>query len=315
MKKIIITGATGFLGRHVMPVLIDKYGKDNVIGLSSSDYDLMKQEEVEKMFDELKPEVLIHLAAYSGGIGANKEYPADFYFRNTVLTALLFEMAAKYKVKKVIYPMGGCSYPANAVSPINEKQLWNGYPQEESAGYSAAKMMGIVASKSYRTQYGLNSIILIPGNMYGEYDNFRNKESHVVPAMIRRYYEAKKNGDRDIKMWGTGAPTRDFVYAGDVAATFPYFIEGYDSSNPINISTGTTITINELALTIKKLTGFEGKIVWDKNKPDGQLEKIFDVSKLNSLGVYCETNLLNGLDKTIDWFIRNYDNKSDGIRL
>jgi len=315
MKKIVVTGATGFLGRHVMPILINQYGIENVVGLSSGVYDLMKQKNVESMFNDHKPDVLVHLAAYSGGIGANREYPADFYFINTMLTALLFESAAKYKVKKVIYPMGGCSYPANASSPIGENQLWKGYPQEESAGYSTAKMMGVVASKSYRTQYGLNTAVLIPGNMYGEYDNFRDKESHVVPAMIRRYYEAMKNGDKEIKMWGTGRPTRDFVYAGDVAATFPYFIEEYNSIEPVNISTGTTITINKLALTIKRLTGFDGDIIWDSSKPDGQLEKIFDVAKLNSLGEYCNTSLHDGLSNTIAWFMKNYDDKTDGIRL
>jgi GDP-L-fucose synthase len=211
--------------------------------------------------------------------------------------------------------MGGCSYPATAVSPIDEGQMWQGYPQDESAGYSVAKKMGIVASRSYRTQYGLKTSVIIPGNMYGEYDNFRNGESHVVPAFIRRYYEEKKGGAREIVMWGTGVPQRDFVYAGDVAALIPYFIEEYDSVEPVNISTGTTITIKELADTLKSTMGFDGKIQWDRSKPDGQMVKIFDVSRLHGLGLSCPTPLAEGLAKTIAWFQAHYETRGDGLRL
>lgn len=313
--KIVVTGATGFLGRHLVPVLAQRYGAENVVGLSSRDYDLMNPEQVKCMFADYKPEVLVHLAAYSGGIGANRTYPADFYYKNTLLTALVFHEAARNKVKKMIYPMGGCSYPATARSPIDEGQMWNGFPQPESAGYSTAKMMGIVASKSYRTQHDLNSVVLIPGNMYGEYDNFRSQESHVVPAMVRRYYEAQRAGDKQIVMWGTGKPTRDFVYAGDVAAVFPYFIEQYDSSEPVNISTGTAMPIRNLAESIKTITGFEGEIVWDTSKPDGQMEKIFGVKRLNDLALFCKTPLQDGLTRTIDWFSRNYEERTDSIRV
>lgn len=314
-KKLLVTGATGFLGRHLMPILVSKYGLDNVVGLSSKDYDLMDPIQVRRMFKDHKPDVLVHLAAYSGGIGANKTYPADFYFRNTLLTALVFQEAAVNQIKKLVYPMGGCSYPAKARSPIDESQMWEGYPQMESAGYSVAKKMGIVASNAYRTQHGLNSVVLIPGNMYGEYDNFRNSESHVIPAMIRRYYEAMRAGDKQIVMWGSGSPVRDFVYVGDVAAMFPYFIEHYDSSEPVNISTGTTTSIRELAESIKEMAGFNGEIIWDTSKPDGQLVKIFDVARLKRLGLSCDTLLQDGLKKTIQWFSENYVSKGDGIRL
>jgi len=313
--KVVVTGATGFLGRHVVPILSERYGSDNVTGISSVDYDLMDPVQVKKMFEDLRPNVVVHLAAYSGGIGANRAYPADFYFRNTILTALVFQEAAVRKIEKMVYPMGGCSYPADARSPIDESQMWNGFPQPESAGYSTAKKMGIVASKAYRDQYGLDSSVMIPGNMYGEYDNFRTNESHVVPAMIRRYYEAKKNGATEVVMWGTGQPVRDFVYAGDVAATIPFFIEDYPSSDPVNISSGTRTTIAELAETIKEMTGFEGEIVWDTSKPDGQMVKIFDVKRMKGLGLSCPTSLREGLRRTCDWFCRNYENKSDGIRL
>jgi len=314
-SRIVVTGSTGFLGRHLVPILVNRYGAENVVGLSSRDYDLMAPPQVKRMFAEQRPEILIHLAAYSAGIGANKEFPADFYYRNTLLTALVFEEAAQNKIKKMIYPMGGCSYPAAARSPIDEGQMWEGFPQMESAGYSTAKKMGIVASMSYRKQHGLNSVVLIPGNMYGEYDNFRDSESHVIPAMVRRYFEAQRAGAKEIVMWGTGKPVRDFVYAGDVASVFPYFIENYDSSEPVNISSGTTTSIRELAETIKEMTTFQGEIVWDTSKPDGQMIKIFDVTRIKSLGLSCPTTLREGLKRTSAWLEKNYDARSDGLRL
>lgn len=315
MTKIVVTGSTGFLGRHLMPILGVTYGANHVLGLSSKDFDLLKQDHVEQMFELHKPEILIHLAAYSGGIGANRTFPADFFYKNALSTTLIFNAAAQHDVKKMIYPMGGCSYPATAGSPISEDQMWNGYPQPESAGYSVAKKMGIVLSQSYRQQYGLNSVVLIPGNMYGEYDNFRNSESHVIPAMVRRYYETKLRGEKEILMWGDGAPVRDFVYAGDVAKIIPWFIENYDSSEPVNVSSGTETSIRELAETIKNKMGWDGEINWDTSKPNGQMVKIFDVARLNSLGLSCNTSLADGLDKTIKWLERNYSGQHDGIRL
>jgi GDP-L-fucose synthase len=313
--RILVTGATGFLGRHLMPVLRERYGAGAVQGVGSREYDLMDPAQVARMFRDRRPEVLVHLAAYSGGIGANRAFPADFYYRNTLLTALVFEQAARTGVKKLVYPMGGCSYPAKATSPIGEDQMWQGYPQPESVGYSAAKKMGIVASVGYRTQYGLNSVVIVPGNMYGEYDNFRNEESHVVPAMVRRYFEAKRAGLPQVAMWGSGRPVRDFVYAGDVARCIPYFIEDYNSSEPVNLSSGTTTPIRELAETIKEVVGYPGEIVWDTTKPDGQMVKIFDVTRMKSLSLSCPTPLVDGLRKTADWLARNYDARGDGIRL
>ncbi len=313
--RVLLTGATGFLGRHTLPVLQARYGADAVVGVSSKDYDLMRPDQVDRMLSDHKPEILVHFAAYSGGIGANRAYPADFYFRNTILTALAFDAAARHKVRKMVYPMGGCSYPAKAVSPIDESQLWNGYPQAESAGYSTAKMMGTVASRSYRAQYGLDSTVIIPGNMYGEYDNFSPLDSHVVPAMVRRYYEAQLNGVDTVTMWGTGAPKRDFVYAADVAKLIPFFIESYDSSDPVNVSSGVETPIKELAETIARLVEFRGRIEWDSDKPDGQMVKIFATGRLKSLGLSCDTPLEQGLRRTIDWFARNYAGAGDGLRL
>jgi GDP-L-fucose synthase len=313
--KILLTGASGFLGRHALPVLQESYGAAAVIGVSSRDYDLQDRVAVERMFDDIQPNVVVHLAAYSGGIGANRTYPADFYYRNTLLTALTFDVAARRKVRKFIYPMGGCSYPADAKSPIGEDQLWRGYPQLESAGYSTAKMMGTVAGRAYRAQYGLDTAVIIPGNMYGEFDNFRTQESHVVPAMIRRYFEAKRAGLDEVAMWGTGKPQRDFVYAGDVARCLPYFINTYSSPEPVNISSGTTVAIRELAETIADLVSFRGQIAWDTTKPDGQLVKIFATDRLSSLGLSCRTRLRDGLASTIKWFAESYDGARDGLRL
>jgi len=312
---ILLTGANGFLGRHTRPVLEARYGAGNVVSVSSADYDLMDRRAVDAMFKTVRPDTVVHYAAYSGGIGANSAFPADFYFRNTILTANVFDAAARFGVKKLVYPMGGCSYPATAKSPIDESQLFQGFPQKESAGYSAAKMMGVVAAQSYRKQYGLNATVIIPGNMYGEYDNFHQRDSHVVPAMVRRYYEARLNNAPFVEMWGTGAPERDFVYAGDVARTIPFFIESFDESGPVNISSGTRTPVRELATTIAKVAGYEGEIRWDTSKPDGQMVKIFDTKKMASLGLSCPTPLLEGLKRTAGWLARNYTDRSDGLRL
>lgn len=312
---VVVTGATGLLGRHLVPVLTQRHGAGRVVGLSRRDYDLMDPAGVRRMFEERRPTILIHLAAYSGGIGATQRFPADFFYRNILLTALVFQAASEYKVRKLIYPMGGCSYPATAASPIGEDQMWNGYPQGESAGYAMAKKMGLVASASYRQQYGLESVVVIPGNMYGEYDNFQSGDAHVIPALIRRVFEAKRNGAREVAVWGTGRSERDFVYAGDVAALIPFFVEQYTSREPVNLSSGKRVSIQELAQNIVELVGFDGQIVWDTSKPDGQMVKIFDVTRMRGLGLSCPTPLREGLRRTIEWFARNYDSRGDGIRL
>ena len=314
-QKILLTGATGFLGRHTRPVLEEHYGPGNVTAIGSADFDLMDPIQVQGMLAEIQPDVVVHYAAYSGGIGANKRFPADFYFRNTILTALMFDAAAKVGVRKFIYPMGGCSYPADAISPIDESQLFRGYPQAESAGYSTAKMMGVVAAESYREQYGMESCVVIPGNLYGEYDNFRLDESHVVPAMLRRYHEAKLGEAESVVMWGTGTPTRDFTYAGDVASLIPFFIDEFAEVGPVNVCTSNSTSIQYLAELIADLVDFRGDILWDESKPDGQVIKIFSNAKLQSLGLTCPTTLESGLRKTANWFTLNYDGRTDGLRL
>ncbi|MBV9123086.1 MAG: NAD-dependent epimerase/dehydratase family protein [Planctomycetes bacterium] len=315
MPRVVVTGATGFLGRHLLPVLARRYGEPEVLGLSSRDYDLTDPVQVKRMFADTRPSILVHLAAAVGGIRAHCATPADFLYRNTLLTALVFEEAARHAVTKMIYLMGACSYPATARPPLQESQLWNGFPQPESAGYATAKRLGLVASLSYRRQYGLNSVVLIPGNMYGEYDNFRLQEAHVIPAMVRRYLESRQARAREIVMWGTGQPVRDFVYAADVAAVLPYFIDHYDLSEPVNISSGQGTSIRELAETIQELVGFEGDLRWDTTRPDGEKVKVLDVRRFQELGLSCPTPLREGLRRTISWLRKHYDQRSDGLRL
>ncbi len=314
-RRIVVTGAGGFLGRHLMPVLEKRYGAECVRGVHTADYDLLNPAEVRRLFEEQSPAAVVHLAGYVGGIGANREYPATFFHRNALMTTLMFEAAAAFRVDKLVYPMGGCSYPAQARSPIGENQMWEGYPQAESAAYSTAKKMGLVAAEAYRQQFGMNAVVVIPGNLYGEYDNFRVKESHVIPALIRRYWEARLAAAPQVVAWGTGKATRDFVYAGDVASLFPFFLEDYDSHEPVNLSSGTSTAIRELTELIRDLTGYAGKIAWDETKPDGQMEKIFDVTRMKRLGLNCPTPLREGLRRTIAWFGANYASGADGIRL
>lgn len=302
-RRILITGATGFLAHHIIPSLREAFDAE-FIGVSSKDYNLLNQAEAHKMMKETHPDCVVHLAAKSGGIIDNKERPADYFYENLTMNTTTFHAAFEQGVKKFLSLMGGCSYPAHAASPIDEEQMWNGFPQIESAGYSVAKKMLLVQSWAYRVQHGFNSIILVPGNVYGPWDNFNLTQAHVIPALIRKYIEAEERGDKTITAYGSGKPTRDFVYAGDVARTIPWFLKNYNSSEPVNISAGRRITIRELAETVKKVTSFRGEILWDTSKPDGQMDKIFGVKKLNELGLHCDTSLESGLMKTVAWFLK-----------
>ena len=311
-KRILITGATGFLGHHIVPQIRANYAAE-IVAVGRKDYDLLLPGMAERMICDVQPDCVLHLAAKSGGIVDNKKRPADYYYENIVMNTHVLHESFRAGVKKLLTLMGGCSYPSKAASPIGEDQMWNGYPQIESAGYSVAKKMLLVQSWAYRVQHGFNSIVLIPGNLYGEWDNFNLEQSHVIPALIRKYIEARDRGDKEIVALGTGKPTRDFVYAGDVAATIPWFLANYNSSDPVNISSGTRTSIRELAETVKAVTGFPGEIRWDTSKPDGQMDKIFDVTKLKALGLSCDTPLADGLKRTAEWFLAA--RKTGDVRL
>lgn len=300
-RRILITGAHGFLGHHIVPALKAAFSAEFICP-TRAEYDLLKPGLPERLMREVQPDCVVHLAAKSGGILDNKKRPADYFYENLAMNTAVFDAAFKAGVNKFLTLMGGCSYPANATSPIGEDQMWNGLPQIESVGYSVAKKMLLIQSWAYRVQHGFNSVVLIPGNVYGEWDNFNLEQAHVIPAMIRKYIEAHEAGRPTMTAFGTGRPTRDFVYAGDVAATIPWFLAHYDSSEPVNISAGRRISIRELAETVKKTTGFAGEIIWDTSKPDGQRDKIFDVTKLKRLGLSCDTPLEEGLRRTVAWF-------------
>ncbi len=302
IRRLLITGARGFLAQHIRPRLRAAFPGATLIPVGRAEADLRDPAQARRLLAEAAPDTVVHLAALSGGILDNRERPADYLYDNLAINTHVFEECRRAGVKKLLTLMGGCSYPAAARSPIAETEMWNGYPQPESAGYSMAKRMLLVQSWAYRRQHGFNSVVLIPGNVYGENDNFNLRQSHVIPAMIRKFVEAAERGDEEVVFWGTGRPTRDFVYAGDVGALIPWFLANYDSSEPVNLSTGFPVSIRELAETVARLTGYAGRIRWDPTQPDGQMIKIFDPGRLRALGLSCPTPLEEGLRRTIAWF-------------
>jgi GDP-L-fucose synthase len=302
--KILVTGSSGFVGRNLVELMRSR--GLNPVTPTRKDYNLLEQAEVRRMFAEIKPDVVFHLAGLIGGIGANRERPADFNYQNMVMGTMVLHESWKAGVKKYITLMGGCSYPAHAPSPIKETELFNGWPQAESAPYSLAKAMSAVQAQAYRQQHGFDAIVLVPGNLYGPYDNFDLKNSHVIPALIRKYTEAKAAGKAEVMAWGSGKPTRDFIYVADACEGILLASEKYSGPEIINISSGQTVTIKELTETIAELVGFKGRVAWDTSKPDGQMYKGFDVTRMKQmLGFECHTPLREGLKKTIDWFVAN----------
>jgi GDP-L-fucose synthase len=305
-KRVLVTGANGFVGRNLVPMLASSGCE--LVTPDRRGYDLLEQANVRRLIVDVRPDVVLHLAALSGGILANKEYPADFCYQNLAINTSVLHESFLGGVKKFVTLIGGCSYPAHAPNPIKEDDLWNGYPQPESAPYSLAKRMSVVMAQAYRQQHGFDAIVLVPGNLYGPYDNFDLRNSHVIPATIRKYHEAALRGDAEIVAWGSGAPVRDFIYVRDACEVILRAAERYSGPDIINLSSGVPTTIRELVETTAELTGFRGQIRWDTSKPDGQMFKGFDVTRMqNELGYRCPTSLRQGLAETIDWFKAHYE--------
>lgn len=300
-KRVLVTGASGFVGRNLVP-LLRKTGCE-LITPAHTDYDLLEQEQVRRLLADTKPNLVFHLAGLIGGIMANKIFPADFCYKNILMNTMIMQESLKAGVKKYITLIGGCSYPEWAPNPIKETEIWNGYPHPDSAPYSVAKKMNIVMADAFRRQYGFNAVVLVPGNLYGPYDNYDLQNSHVIPATILKFWKAKQKGDKKVIVWGTGEPIRDFIYIEDACEAILIAAENYNSSEIVNISSGVKTTIRELIEVVAELLGFNGEIVWDTSKPNGQLKKCFDVTRMREwLGYKCHTSLRDGIKKTIEWF-------------
>ena len=304
-KRICVTGGLGFLGSHLIDRL-NKRGCKNVFIADRDKYDLTKESEIIRMYDEIKPDIVIHLAAVVGGIGANREHPGSFYYLNMVMGAMLIEQARLHKIEKFVALGTICAYPKFTPVPFKETDLWLGYPEETNAPYGLAKKMMMVQLQAYRQEYDFHGIYLLPVNLYGPRDNFDDRSSHVVPALIKKCVEAKENGLDSIEVWGTGKATREFFYVEDAAEAIALAAERYDGTEPVNLGAGFEISIKDLVELIAKLTGFEGKIVWDSSKPDGQPRRCLDTTRAKEyFGFEAHTNFEEGLRKTIDWYREN----------
>jgi GDP-L-fucose synthase len=303
-KRVLVTGGNGFLGKSLIPRLEETGAALNVPGRSQ--YDLRIQSDVERMFSDSKPEIVIHAAVHGGGIGHMKESPGSIYYDNTMMNTLVVEEARKTgSVKKFVGVGTICSYPKYTKVPFREEDLWNGYPEETNAPYGLAKKMMLVQTQAYRQQYGFNGIHLLLVNMYGPNDDFDIKTSHVIPALIRKFTKAKEEGRKTVEAWGTGKASREFLYVEDAAHAIMLAAEKYDKSDPVNIGAGYEITIKDLAELIAELMDFSGEIVWDKSKPDGQPRRCLDTTKADKeFGFRASTVLRDGLKKTIEWYIR-----------
>jgi GDP-L-fucose synthase len=302
-KRVTVTGGAGFLGSFVVAELKVR-GCENIFVPRSFEYDLVQMESVQRLYRDARPDIVIHLAARVGGIGANRENPGKFFYDNLLMGTQLIEGARLSNVKKLVAIGTVCAYPKFAAVPFREEDLWNGYPEETNAPYGLAKKMLLVQSQSYRAQYGFNSIFLVPVNLYGPRDNFDLQSSHVIPALIRKCIDARESGSGEIVCWGDGTPTREFLYVQDCAEAIVLAAEKYDQSDPVNIGTGKEISIKTLTELIAELTGFNGNIVWDKSKPNGQPRRCLDVSRAKDLfGFVAKTSFRSGLQKTIEWYL------------
>ena len=305
-KNILLTGGAGFLGSFITEKLVNERKLDprNIRIPRSKDWDLTKWENCVKAVDDI--DVVIHLAAKVGGIGFNKKYPATLFYDNAIMGIQLIEAARQAGVEKFVAIGTVCAYPKYAPTPFKEEGLWEGYPEETNAPYGIAKKILLVQAKAYREQYDFNAIYLLPVNLYGPRDNFHPEYSHVIPALIKKLYEAKESGIDSITLWGTGKPTREFLYVEDAAEGIILAAERYNKSEPVNLGSGCEISIKELTKLISELVGFDGEIKWDTSKPDGQPRRRLDVNKAEKeFGFKAEVDLRAGLEKTINWYKAN----------
>jgi GDP-L-fucose synthase len=305
-RRIVVTGGAGFLGKYVVEGL-KKRGCKNILVPLIEEYDLVQSGDIKRMYDAMKPDIVIHLAAVVGGIGANREHPGKFFYDNLMMGVQLIEQGRQRGIEKFVAIGTVCAYPKFTPVPFKEDDIWNGYPEETNAPYGLAKKILLVQSQSYRAEYGFNSIFLLPVNLYGPGDNFNPKSSHVIPALIKKCVDAIKAGDDYIECWGSGNISREFIYAADAAEGILLATEFYNGSEPVNIGAGFEITIKDLVEKIVRLTGFKGKIRWDSSKPDGQPRRCLDTSKAKKLfGFEAKTNFDTGLKQTIEWYKKNF---------
>ncbi len=306
-KKVIVTGGAGFLGNFVIKKLEERNCKDIFVP-NIEEYDLRNLEVIRKMYRDADADIVMHLAAVVGGIGANRENPGSFFYDNLIMGIQLIEEARHASIEKFLALGTICAYPKFTEVPFREENIWEGYPEETNAPYGLAKKMLLVQSQAYRQQYGFNSIFLLPVNLYGPGDNFDPKSSHVIPALIKKFYEARLAGKSEVEVWGTGKATREFLYVEDCAEALVLATEKYDKPDPINIGAGFEISIKDLATKIKDIIGFEGKIVWDTSKPDGQPRRSLDTAKAQKeFGFKAKVDFDEGLKSTIEWYIKNRD--------
>lgn len=301
-ERVVVTGGAGFLGSYVVEKLRQR-GVKNIFIPRSQHYDLVNIEDVRRLYDDAQPDLVIHLAAVVGGIGANRVNPGKYFYDNLMMGVQLMEEGRLRNLKKFVATGTICAYPKFTPVPFSEDELWNGYPEETNAPYGLAKKMMLVQSQAYRQQYGFNSIFLLPVNLYGPRDNFDPESSHVIPALIRKCVEAIDRGDDHITCWGTGVATREFLHAEDCAEGLVLAAEKYDKSEPVNLGAGFEISIKDLTEKIVELTGFKGRIEWDATKPDGQPRRCLDTSRAeHEFGFRARIGFDEGLRQTIDWY-------------
>lgn len=304
-RRICVTGGAGFLGTHLINRL-KKSGAKDIFIPTYPEYDLVKSEDIARMYEEARPDVVIHLAAHVGGIGANREKPAEFFYDNLMMGVQLMHQGWQRGVEKFVAIGTICAYPKYTPIPFREEDIWNGYPEETNAPYGLAKKMLLVQSQAYREQYGWNSLFLVPVNLYGPGDNFNPASSHVIPALIKKCVEARDAGEKEIVAWGDGSPTREFIYVEDAAEGIVLATERYNSSDPVNIGSSFEISIKDLTELIARLTGFEGEIRWDTTKPNGQPRRKLNVSRARErFGFEAKVPFEEGLKRTIAWYEEN----------